>query len=79
MTNHPYPKMFPLGDSALTIEFGASINARVNGQVHALAQALAAQPISGVLDVVPALASLTVFYDPVRLHASNPGTAAKSA
>jgi inhibitor of KinA len=71
MSNHSYPKLFPLGDSALTIEFGASINPRVNGQVHALAQALATHPIPGVLDVVPAFASLTVFYDPTRLRVSD--------
>jgi inhibitor of KinA len=72
MSNHSYLRLLALGDSALTIEFGTSINPRVNAQVHALALALATQPIAGVLDVVPAFASLTVFYDPVRFHAAYP-------
>jgi inhibitor of KinA len=71
MSKHSYPKLSPLGDSALTIEFGTSINPRVNGEVHALAHALAAQPIAGVLDIVPAFASVTVFYDPARVQAAH--------
>lgn len=73
MSTHSYPKFIPLGDSALTIELGASISLSVNRRVHALAHTLSADPIPGVLDVVPAFASLTLFYDPTRIYAANPG------
>jgi inhibitor of KinA len=72
MSTHAYPKLVALGDSALTIELGASISPRVNRRVHALAHALSVHPIFGVLDVVPAFASLTLFYDPVRVQAAYP-------
>ena len=43
----------PLGDSALVIRVGRQIDEQTRRTVGAVAHALAASPISGVLDVVP--------------------------
>jgi len=56
-------KIFPLGDSALTVEFGNEISAALNNRALNLACFFDANPFSGFVETVPAYASLTVFYD----------------
>lgn len=58
----------PLGDSAVTIVFGAERSAELLRRVHSAARALEAAKIPHVEDIVPAYLALTVFYDP--RHAS---------
>jgi inhibitor of KinA len=58
----PY-KIYPLGDSAISIDFGNSISRRVNDRVMALYQYLQAQPLPGITDIVPAYSSLTLCYN----------------
>jgi KipI family sensor histidine kinase inhibitor len=58
----------PLGDSAVTIVFGAERSAELLRRVHSVARALEAAKIPHVEDIVPAYLALTVFYDP--RHAS---------
>jgi KipI family sensor histidine kinase inhibitor len=58
----------PLGDSAVTITFGAERSAGLLERIHATAHSLEAARIPHVDDVVPAYLALTVFYDSV--HAS---------
>lgn len=55
------------GDSALTIEFEARIDAAINAQAIHLAEALREAPIAGIRDVVPTYRSTTVFFDPLTL------------
>ena len=57
-------RVFPLGDSAATIEFGNEISIDLNKRALALAELLADQPFNGLIEAVPAYASVTVFYDP---------------
>jgi KipI family sensor histidine kinase inhibitor len=54
----------PLGDSAVTIVFGAERSAELLRRVHSVARALEAAKIPHVEDIVPAYLALTVFYDP---------------
>lgn len=56
-------RIFPLGDSAATIEFGNEISPELNSRSIALAQSLSETPFAGLLEAVPAYASLTVYYD----------------
>jgi KipI family sensor histidine kinase inhibitor len=56
-------RIFPLGDSAATIEFGNAISADLNGRSIALAQNLSEAPFAGMIETAPAYASATVFYD----------------
>lgn len=60
------PHIVPLGDSAITIEFGNEINPETNARVVAFAQMVRAQGWSGILDVVPTYRSVTVHFDPLR-------------
>lgn len=50
------------GDSALTIEFGKTINVQTNDDVLALDQSLAEDPIDGIFETIPTYCSLLVTY-----------------
>lgn len=57
-------KIEPLGDSALLISFGESIDEKINEKVHALARAIEKAGFEWLVEVVPAYSSLAVIYDP---------------
>lgn len=63
-------RITPLGDSALTIEVGTEIDAPTHARVQAVVGALAKARLPGVTELVPAFASVTVFYDPCALMAA---------
>lgn len=54
-----------LGDAALTLELGNSIDPALNARVMAARDALAAAAVPGVTDLVPTYRSLTVHFDPL--------------
>jgi inhibitor of KinA len=54
----------PMGDSALIVELGDSINESTHQRVQSVWRALAAEPLPGVTESVPAYTTVTVFYDP---------------
>jgi KipI family sensor histidine kinase inhibitor len=56
----------PLGDSAVTIAFGAERSAELLNRVHAAAASLAAAGIPEVQDIVPGYLGVAVFYDALR-------------
>lgn len=57
------PKIFPLGDNALTVEFGNEISPELNNQVVKLADYFERNSFAGLIESVPAYASLACFYD----------------
>ncbi len=57
----------PLGDSALMVELGDRIDEATHRRVQAAWRALAAEPLPGVSESVPAYTSVTLFYDPARV------------
>jgi KipI family sensor histidine kinase inhibitor len=57
----------PLGDSSLLIHFGDDIDLATNLRVHALDARLAQHYPNGVIETVPAYATLLVHYDPLIL------------
>ncbi|HEX4986198.1 MAG TPA: 5-oxoprolinase subunit PxpB [Burkholderiales bacterium] len=63
------PRIYPMGDRAVLVEFGSRIDAALSRRIAALARRLRAQPPAGVLDVVPAYTTLAVHYDPAALGA----------
>lgn len=67
MADKDFPKIENMGESALLVRLGAGVSPAVNGKVHGLANALRARGIPGVMDLVPAYASLLVLFDPSRL------------
>lgn len=56
-------KLFSLGDSAVTIDFGNLIDVSVNEKVIDLFEYLRKNPLKGMTEVVPAYSSLTICYD----------------
>lgn len=56
-------KIFSLGENALTIEFGNRISVELNNRVINLARFFEENPFSGYIEIVPAYASLSIFYD----------------
>ena len=54
------------GDSAVIVEFEERIDAEVNAKVVAVAEAIEAERIAGVRDVVPTFRSVAIYFDPLR-------------
>lgn len=54
----------PLGDTTLLLRFGERIDPASNMRVHAAAAALRAAALPGLVDIVPAYASLALRYEP---------------
>ena len=52
------------GDRGFLVEFGHGIDLRVNAKVRAMAKSLENNPLSGILEVIPAYRSLLFIYDP---------------
>ncbi|HJU26533.1 MAG TPA: 5-oxoprolinase subunit PxpB, partial [Rhodanobacteraceae bacterium] len=61
----------PLGEDALLLRFGDSIDAAVNARVHAAFARLRAANLSGVQDIAPAYASLLLRFDPLAWGAQD--------
>ena len=64
---HPgegFPRISPVGESALLVTLDEQISLAANERVMALDTHLQANPIGGVLEWVPAYASLLIFFDP---------------
>ena len=61
--NELAPKVLPVGDSAVLVEFGDSIEPEVNDRVYAFAASVTSAGIAGVEELVPTYRSLLVQYD----------------
>ena len=61
-----------LGDAAVVVALGSGIDEAVLPRVRALATLLGADRPAGIVDVVPAYATVAVFYEPGRLAANGP-------
>lgn len=58
----PY-RIFSLGDTAITINFGNCIDEAINQKVMAGFHQLQKDPLPGMIESVPAYSSLTLYYD----------------
>ena len=63
----PY-RIFSLGDSAITLDFGNVIDEEINQYIIALFYQLKEKPLQGMIEAVPAYSSLTIYYDPFLLQ-----------
>ncbi|MDB5526641.1 MAG: transporter [Rhizobium sp.] len=80
------PRFYPGGDRAIEVELGDGMDFTLNFLVHSLTAAIRSANISGVIELIPELASLQVSYDPDeisygdlvkeidRLHSGSGGT-----
>ena len=64
--------IFPLGDSALTVEFGTTISQSINEKAIAFANRIETDSFPGFIESVPAYSSATIFYDIVRVRKGFP-------
>lgn len=60
--------IFPLGDSAATIDLGNTINEFLNDKIIAMQQWMLAHPFAGQKDIIVAYSALTIIYDPVQIR-----------
>ena len=60
----PYPRFLPVGDSAVSVEFGNAIDPALNAAVVSLDLSVAAAEIPGIVETMPTFRSLLVCYDP---------------
>ena len=61
------PVFTPLGDAAITLTFGAEISEALSDRVVSAAVEIRAADLTGVSDIVPSYAALTVHYDPLAI------------
>ena len=61
--------IFPLGDSALLAEFSTRLDLEVNARLQGLAEAVRAKRVPWISDIVPALGSLALHFNPARVPA----------
>ncbi len=62
------PRIVPAGDAALTVAFGDTIAPRINDRVLAFVQRVERSRLRGLVEVVPAYCSATVYVDPLRCN-----------
>ncbi|MBE7731825.1 5-oxoprolinase subunit B family protein [Devosia faecipullorum] len=60
-------QIVPLGDHAMLVQFGSTMDDGANRRAQVLARALLADPIAGAIEIVPSLVSVLVRYDPGRV------------
>jgi len=60
-------RILPVGDAAVSVEFGREISEEINGHVMQLMKALTDAAVPAVTEMVPTFRSLLVCYDPLRL------------
>ena len=62
-TDDLVPRILPVGDAAVLVEFGDSIDPAINDRVYSFAESVTAADIEGVEELVPTYRSLLVQYD----------------
>lgn len=61
-----FPRLTPVADRAVLVDFGAAVTDAVHEAVLALDRVLREDPVSGQVEVVPAMVNLLVVFDPLR-------------
>lgn len=60
-------EIYPLSESAATVRFGEEWSEDIRASIAKLHDALERRPFPGLIECVPALTALTVYYDPVAV------------
>ena len=73
MVSHHFPyRIYPLGDQALTIQWGDRIHPDIHQQVTQLYHLLTKLDVPYIRDLIPAYSALTIVYDTVSIRKSQP-------
>lgn len=62
----PAPRIVALGDAAVLVDFSDTLDLAVNTRIQQLAEAIRRRRVEWIVDVVPALGSLALHFDPER-------------
>ncbi len=68
MVNIPPPSIYPLGDSALTLDLGNCVDEQLNTRALAICDWLGGHPLDGIIDRIVAYSSVSVFFDPTQIY-----------
>lgn len=60
-------RLLPSGDKAVSVEFGNTIDPKINQRIRAFTLALATQGIKGIVELVPSYRSVMVHYRPEEI------------
>jgi inhibitor of KinA len=60
-------QIFPLGDTAITVEFGNCIDEQINQMVIPLFHQWKQRPLPGMTELAPAYSSVTVYFDLLKV------------
>lgn len=75
----PAPRILPLGDAAVLVDFSDTLDLAVNARIQQLAEAIRRRRVAWIDDVVPALGSLALHFDPERYELALPPLEAAAA
>lgn len=62
-TDEGFPRIIPLGDSAVSVIFEAAISPQTHRHVRAVCRRLVSAPFTGMIEFVPSFHSVAVYYD----------------
>ncbi len=62
------PRVIPLGDAAVLVDFSDALDLAVNARIQQLAEAIRRRRVPWIRDVVPALGSLALHFDPDQVE-----------
>ncbi len=68
VNDKPLYRIFPLGDEAITVDYGNHIDEAINMEVIARFRQLQKLVLPGAIETIPAYSSFSVFYDSVLLR-----------
>lgn len=58
------PEIYPLGDAAIVLQFGETISTKNLQAIRDWSESLERNPFPGMIELVPAYTTLTVYYNP---------------
>lgn len=61
------PRLLPVGDTGISVQFGTEIDPDINDSVAALDHAVTAADLPGVIETVPSFRSLLVVFEPALI------------
>lgn len=61
------PRILPCGDSAVSVEFGDSIDETINSRVLAFDRQITKAALPGIVECVPTYRALLIHYDPLQV------------
>lgn len=59
---------YPLGDCAVVVKLGREIDMKTHQKVNQFTKKLSQNPFVGMIELVPAFSTVTVYYEPLKIH-----------